>query len=171
MPNKQNWGYDDTKKMLNKLRTLNETKVSTSSFILKEEMEQSEPTTPDGVNRTVINDVEVKIHSSEQNDLIISEEEKQAISQLIDNFRQQVAELAEFEEGFNITPDEVRLDGSLPDMDISFVFVIGSESGVYTNCNMTKLDPETILVMGKLEKFFHTFSDVANDFILNRKNN
>jgi hypothetical protein len=170
MSNKQNWGYDDTKKMLNKLRTLNESK-SKSSSILKEEVEQTEPTADAGVDYTVINDVEVKIHSSDKNDMIISDEEKQAISQLIDNFRQQVAELAEFEEGFNITTDEVRLDGTISDKDISFVYVIGSESGVYVNSNMTKLDPETIQVMDKLEKFYHTFSDSANDFILNRKNN
>jgi hypothetical protein len=170
MSNKQNWGYDDTKKMLNKLRTLNESK-SKSSSILKEEVEQTEPTADAGVDYTVINDVEVKIHSSDKNDMIISDEEKQAISQLIDNFRQQVAELAEFEEGFNITTDEVRLDGTISDKDISFVYVVGSESGVYVNSNMTKLDPETIQVMDKLEKFYHTFSDSANDFILNRKNN
>lgn len=170
MSNKQNWGYDDTKKMLNKLRTLNESK-SKSSSILKEEVEQTEPTADAGVDYTVINDVEVKIHSSDKNDMVITDEEKQAISQLIDNFRQQVAELAEFEEGFNITTDEVRLDGTISDKDISFVYVVGSESGVYVNSNMTKLDPETVQVMDKLEKFYHTFSDSANDFILNRKNN
>ena len=43
MSNKQNWGYDDTKKMLNKLRTLNESKSNTSS-ILKEDIQQTEPT-------------------------------------------------------------------------------------------------------------------------------
>ena len=170
MSNKQNWGYDDTKKMLNKLRTLNESKSNTSS-ILKEDIQQTEPTPDNGVDYTVINDVEVKIHSSDEKDLIISDEEKQAISQLIDNFRQQVAELAEFEEGFNITTDEVRLDGTIPENDISFVYVVGSESGVYVNCDMTKLEPDVIQVMDKLEKFYHTFSDSANDFILNRKNN
>ena len=61
MSNKQNLGYDGIKKMLNTMRTLSENTASKAT--LKEEEEQK-------VNNLVLNNnVEIKIHSSDQEDL------------------------------------------------------------------------------------------------------
>lgn len=119
----------------------------------------------------VVNDVEVKLHSSDQADLQISEEEKSGLSQLVDNFRTQVTEIADFEEGFNVYPQSIRLDGSIPDMDISFVFIAGDERGVYVNANMLELNQESVEMINKLNKFQHTYEDVVNQMIVTRKTN
>ncbi len=161
MSNKQNPGYDSIKKMLNTMRNLNENVKSKN--ILKEEDEK--------LFNLVLNDnVEVKIHSTDQEDLSISDEEKASLNQLIQNFKSQVSELANFEEGFNIYVDSVRLDGTIEN-DLSFVLIAGNERGLYVNANMLKIETETVETISKLEKFQHTFEDVVIEIMNNRKNN
>jgi ribonuclease HII len=161
MSNKQNPGYDSIKKMLNTMRNLNENVKSKN--ILKEEDEK--------LFNLVLNDnVEVKIHSTDQEDLSISDEEKASLNQLIQNFKSQVSELANFEEGFNIYVDSVRLDGTIEN-DLSFVLIAGNERGLYVNANMLKIEAETVETISKLEKFQHTFEDVVIEIMNNRKNN
>ena len=143
------------------MRNLNENVKSKS--ILKEEDEK--------LFNLVLNDnVEVKIHSTDQEDLSISDEEKASLNQLIQNFKSQVSELANFEEGFNIYVDSVRLDGSIEE-DLSFVLIAGNERGLYVNANMLKIEAETVETISKLEKFQHTFEDVVMEIMNNRKNN
>jgi len=161
MLHKQNPGYDLTKKMLNTMRNLNENVKSKS--ILKEEDEK--------LFNLVLNDnVEVKIHSTDQEDLSLSDEEKASLNQLVQNFKSQVSELVNFEEGFNIYVDSVRLDGTIEN-DLSFVFIAGNERGLYLNANMLKIEAETVETINKLEKFQHTFEDVVMEIMNNRKNN
>ena len=143
------------------MRNLNENVKSKS--ILKEEDEK--------LFNLVLNDnVEVKIHSTDQEDLSLSEEEKGSLNQLIQNFKSQVSELANFEEGFNIYVDSVRLDGTIEN-DLSFVLIAGNERGLYVNANMLKIEAETVETISKLEKFQHTFEDVVMEIMNNRKNN
>jgi hypothetical protein len=159
MSNKQNVGYDDIKKMLNKLRTISEN--TQSSKTLNEEK----------VDTLVIgNNVEIKVHSDDDLDLKISDNEKNSLNQLIENFKTQVFELASFEEGFNVYSNSVRLDGKISE-DLSFVFIAGEDAGLYINCNMLKIESDNATTIEKLHKFEHTFQDVANDLILARKNN
>lgn len=143
------------------MRNLNENVKSKS--ILKEEDEK--------LFNLVLNDnVEVKIHSTDQEDLSLSEEEKGSLNQLIQNFKSQVSELANFEEGFNVYVDSVRLDGTIEN-DLSFVLIAGNERGLYLNANMLKIEAETVETISKLEKFQHTFEDVVIEIMNNRKNN
>lgn len=162
MSNKQNLGYDGIKKMLNKMRTLNENTASKAT--LKEEEQEK-------VNNLVIsNNVEIKVHSTDQEDLEVTEDEKNALNQLIENFKAQVSELATFEEGFNIYTNSVRLDGSIGE-DLGFVFIAGEDRGLYINADMLKIDNEIALVFDKLNKFQHTYEDVVNEMINTRKTN
>lgn len=163
--------YDDTKKMLNTLRKLNESKTSIRT--IREEIEietpaESEPTMDDVM---VINDVEVKILSTDRDDMVIKDEQKNAISQLIDNFRQQVSQIVEFDPGMTINEGQVRLDGMLSDEDLSFVFIAGNESGLYINMEMVKLEEESLVSMGKLLKFEDTFKTAMEPLISQRSNN
>jgi len=159
MSNKQNTGYDAIKKMLNTLRTISEN--TTSYKTLNEEK----------VDTLVLNNnVPIKIHSDDEQDLKVGEEEKNTLNQLIENFKTQVYELASFDEGFNVYSNSVRLDGKLSD-DLSFVYIAGEDRGLYMNTNMLKLDSETSLTIDKLNKFQHTFEDVVNELIETRKYN
>jgi hypothetical protein len=172
MQKKQMSGYDDTKKMLNTLRKLNENRTF-SNNILREEIETQQPQNqePQEKDFTVINDVEVKLISNDPADMNLLDDQKTAISTLIDNFRQQVDQIAEFKPGMSINPDQVRLDGTLTNEDISFVFIAGKESGVYINADMLKLEQNTATALEKLVKFQDTFETSMEPLITQRDNN
>ena len=162
--------YDQTKKMLNVLRKLNESK--TSNNVLREDINPEEVDNDPVVDDvTVINDVEVKILSSDRDDMGVKEEQKNAISQLIDNFRQQVSQIVEFDPGMTVNENQIRLDGSLTDEYIDFVFIAGNEGGLYINSDMLKVEDETLSVIQKLLKFEDVFKTAMEPLITQRTNN
>jgi hypothetical protein len=175
--------YDSTKNMLNTLRKLNESKQTgtlreqsqeqrisndTSTFPKGEEQPSTESMKNDLM---VINDVEVKIMSGDNLDMKLMDDQKKSISGIIDNFKQQVSQIVEFEPGFTISPSQIRLDGTLTDDDVSFVFISGDESGLYINADMLKLDSEVMIVIDKLVKFEPTFKTAMEPLISQRNNN
>lgn len=155
--------YDDTKKMLNTLRKLNESKSSITTL-----REQEEPT-KDDVN--VINDVDVKLVSSDNADLQLADDQKTTISSLIDSFREQVSQIGDLKPGFTFTETQIRLDGSIPDLDINFVLIAGDESGLYINADMLMLHSEVMTMLEKLAKFELVYKDAIEPLLRERKTN
>jgi len=152
--------YDVMKGMLKTIRTITESKASNRTLneavgFQSPEVDKSEENLKNDV--MVVNDVEIKMNSSDEADLTLQDSEKTAISQLIDNFKQQVSQIADFTPGITIAPDQVRLDGTLTDQDISFVFIAGKESGAYINADMLKLEQDVANELEKLAKFQETF--------------
>jgi hypothetical protein len=120
-------------------------------------------------NIEVVNEVEVKLISTDQEDVKLKEDEKNSISQLIDSFRQQVAELGDLNPGFTIDERQIRLDGSIPDMDINFVLIAGEESGLYINSDMLPIESETLEMLTKLSKFEPTFVSSMEPMLRDRR--
>jgi len=172
MQKKQITGYDETKKMLNTLRKLNENKTSNS--VIKEQQEVSQQVEPEQKQESdfiIINDVEVKMLSTDEMDMELKDDQKETISNLIDNFRQQVSQIVDFDPGMTINQKQIRLDGVLTDEDISFVLIAGEESGVYINADMLKLETEVGNALEKLVKFQETFKTSMEPLITQRNNN
>lgn len=166
--------YDVMKGMLKTIRTITESKASNRTLneavgFQSPEVDKSEENLKNDV--MVVNDVEIKMNSSDEADLTLQDSEKTAISQLIDNFKQQVSQIADFTPGITIAPDQVRLDGTLTDQDISFVFIAGKESGAYINADMLKLEQDVANELEKLSKFQETFETAMNPLIQERKTN
>jgi len=166
--------YDVMKGMLKTIRTITESKASNRTLneavgFQSPEVDKSEENLKNDV--MVVNDVEIKMNSSDEADLTLQDSEKTAISQLIDNFKQQVSQIADFTPGITIAPDQVRLDGTLTDQDISFVFIAGKESGAYINADMLKLEQDVANELEKLAKFQETFETAMNPLIQDRKTN
>ncbi len=179
MQKNQTTGYDATKKMLNTLRKLNESK-STSYNLIKENDEFNQQREPQDTEAplqdikndvTVVNDVAVKLMSGDDMDLKLMDDQKNAISNIIDNFRQQVSQIVDLEPGFTLTPTQIRLDGVLTDQDIKFVLIAGEESGVYINADMLKLENEVGMMLEKLAKFDDTFKSAMEPLLTQRDNN
>lgn len=103
-----NIGYDETKKMLNALRNF---KVSKTKRLNEEKNDF-----------TVINNVETNINTSDDLDLKISEEDKNVLSQTIDNFKTQVTQNVGFSPGFTINDGQIRLDAKIATPEIKFCF-------------------------------------------------
>ena len=166
--------YDQIKGMLNKIRTLNESK-NTDKNILKEDIDsdvnpslESSKEQYDDVD--VINDVEVKVLSTDKEDIELKDEERNVISQLIDNFRQQVSQLADLNPGLTITENQIRLDGTMTETEISFVFIIGEDNGLYFNGDMLNIEQETLDMFNKLLKFKPTFISEMEPLLRTRTN-
>jgi hypothetical protein len=119
----------------------------------------------------VINDVEVKMLSSDEADMELSDEQKETISGLIDNFKQQVSQIVEFQPGMTINPNQIRLDGKLTDEDINFVLIAGEDSGTFINAEMLKLESNVGLMLEKLVKFEETYKTALEPIIQSRNNN
>jgi hypothetical protein len=165
--------YDFDKKMLNMMRKLNES--TSSNKILREqvEMTQDEPQPEQSMKDDVlvINDVDVKMNSQDEADMKLMDEQKNEISGIIDNFRQQVSQIVDFQPGFSLFPDQIRLDGSLTDEGIKFVFIAGKEGGAYVNADMLKLEQNVANTLEKLAKFNEVFKTAMEPIISQRNNN
>jgi SMC interacting uncharacterized protein involved in chromosome segregation len=167
MQKKQIVDYDDTKKMLNTLRRLNESRTSFGSLI----REQNETEQPDMDDVFVVNDVDVKMISNDQMDLKLMDDQKTSISNLIDSFREQVSQIADLKPGITMKSNQIRLDGNIPDLDINFIIIAGEESGLYLNADMLKIEEETNIQIQKLLKFEETFKTTMEPMIRDRNTN
>lgn len=169
--------FNVTRKMLKTIRSLTESK--SSKTVITEEDNQdiygnlSRNKTQENMKDdvAVINDVDIKLLSSDQNDMTLDDKQKEAISTIIDNFRQQVSQIVDFQPGFTISMNQIRLDGVLTDEDLSFVLIAGEEDGVYINAEMLKLEQSIGDVLEKLVKFQETFITSMEPLITQRSNN
>lgn len=164
--------YDVTKNMLKTIRTITESKTSKKS-INEQTIDQTSGRESQQTNNdiTVINNVDIKLNSVDKLDLKINDQDKNAISQLIDGFSQQVSQIVEFEPGMTINQDQIRLDGYLPDEDVHFVFIAGKEGGIYINAEMLKLEQNVATVLEKLAKFEEIFKTSMEPLLKERYNN
>jgi hypothetical protein len=168
-------GYDDTKRMLNTIRRLNENRTSYKTLNEELEPEQSGIDTQsieqDNDNVLVVNDTDIKLVSTDNADLELTEEQKTAISTLIDSFRNEVSQIADLKPGITMNETQIRLDGTIPDVDISFIFIVGDEPGLYINADMLTIDNETLTELSKLLKFESTFQTTMEPMLRERKTN
>ena len=151
------------------MRRLNES--TASNKVLREQVETTQPEQNMKDDVLVVNDVDVKMNSTDDADMKLMDEQKNEISGLIDNFRQQVSQIVDFEPGFSIFPDQIRLDGTLTDEGIKFVFIAGKESGVYVMADMLKLEQNVANILEKLAKFNEVFKSSIEPIISQRNNN
>jgi hypothetical protein len=120
---------------------------------------------------TVINNVDVKINSSDKMDLNLSDEEKNKITQLIDSFHSEVSNIVDFTD-LVIYSNSTKLTGVIPQINVHFTFSSGDDEGLFlTNINTLKISPDIMEVIQKLMKFQEKYKDTTEFLIRNRKEN
>ena len=120
---------------------------------------------------TIVNNVEVSINSTDQQDIVLKDEEKTKLSQLIDGFRSEVSELADLGK-LIIYNDSAKLDGQIKDKNINFTLSAGDDNGVFlAGSSMLKLDDDVMEMLNKLKTFGDKFTTTLNEIILTRKQN
>ena len=169
----------ETRLMLDKIK--NFSRVSKFGNLNEQEQYQqpqvqdttSDPTStqPQQDDLTVINDVDVKFLSNDKADMVLTDDQKNKISELIDGFRTNVSQTASMEPGFTFTPGQIRLDGELTDEGLKFVFIAGNEGGAYINAEMLKLEQNMANILEKLVKYQETFESSCNPIINDRGTN
>lgn len=162
--------YDEIKGMLNTMRNVNKSKTNLKRLFEQEEKQEQGD---DDRSVDVINDVDVNIFSDDENDLNLTDEQRKSISEVIDNFKINVGNnfIVKFEPGFTIKQDQIRLDGSINEYDINFVFISGKDNGVYINSQMMKLDVNTGNILEKIVKFEKDVFSVIMSKIVGELNN
>ena len=96
--------------------------------------------------------------STDKTEIKLQEDEKKSISDMIDALRTQVYQLVDLNPGFTIDVNQIRLDGSIEDLDLNFVYIVGDDSGLYINSEMLQIEEETIKMLEKLFGFTETFN-------------
>lgn len=163
MSNKTNMNYDNTKRMLNTLRKLNESVSNKNTLNEQEEVKDLKDTV------TIIDGVEVRMIASTDEDLELDDQQKKIVGDVIMNFGTQVSDLGDLRPGITIQSNQVRLDGVLPDVELDFVIIAGQNKGTYLNTSMLKVSYELIGSIEKLMKFEDVFADSMNDIISQRR--
>jgi hypothetical protein len=163
--------YDETKKILKVIRNLNETHILNKQLIREQENVVDTSSDDTGSDIAVINDVDIKLISGDNLDMTLSESQKTIISNVIDSIRDRVSQMCEFKPGFTIKETQIRLDGIIIDLNLSFVLIAGNEGGLYINADMLKIDEESYQLITKLSQFEETFVSTLEPIIRERNNN
>ena len=176
--------YDEIRGMLNKIRSLEKKGVKN----LREQIEQptsmdvpptndpnvSEPSFENNDSNSdvnVINNVDIEIHSDDNQDITLKDEEKGKISQLIDDFRTEVSEIADLEK-MDIYDNSGKLSGKIGNIGLGFTLSGGDDEGLYLmNSSMLKIDDTTLEIINKLKTFQSKFNPIISELIINRKEN
>ena len=108
------------------------------------------------------------LHGKDRNDLDITSDEKLAFQETMDEFVEEVSDLADFNT-LNVYPNNVEWSGKLIDEDIDFIFTIGEDSGVYINGQMIKLDPDFMTTINKLQQYYQKFKSKWGRVLASRK--
>ena len=110
----------------------------------------------------------INLHGKDKQDLELTTEEKTAFQETMDDFVEQVSDLADFGV-LNVYPNNVEWSGKIIDKDIEFLYTIGENSGVYINGNMIKLDDDFLETINKLSSYYDQFKSKWAKIIASRK--
>jgi hypothetical protein len=135
----------------------------------EDDMEQGKKPSPkDKTQKYRISGGILSLHGKNRNDLDITTDEKVAFQETMDEFVNEVSDLADFNT-LNVYTNSVEWSGKLIDEDIDFIFAIGEDSGIYINGQMIKVDAEFLDVIDKLQKYYQKFKSKWGKVLASRK--
>lgn len=108
------------------------------------------------------------IHSKNTSDLQLTTDDKLAFQETMDEFKQGVTEMADFNK-LNLYPTNVEWSGKITELDIEFFFSIAETNGVYINGTMIKLDEEFTEMSTKLKTYYDKFKAKWSKIVSIRK--
>jgi hypothetical protein len=108
------------------------------------------------------------LHGKDRSELDITTDEKIAFQETMDEFVEEVSDLADFNT-LNVYKNSVEWSGKLIDEDLEFIFTIGEESGIYINGQMTKVDDEFLTMINKLQQYYQKFKSKWGKVLASRK--
>jgi hypothetical protein len=108
------------------------------------------------------------LHGKNRGDLDITTDEKVAFQETMDEFVDEVSDLADFNT-LNVYENNVDWSGTIIDQDIEFTFTIGENSGIYINGEMIKVDADFLEMINKLQQFYQKFKSKWGKVLASRK--
>ncbi len=100
-------------------------------------------------------------------DIQLTTDEKNAFVETIDEFRTEVAELAEFDK-LKVYHDNVEWSGKILELDLEFFYTIKEPNGIYINGDMMKLDEKYLEMIPKIQSFYEKFKNKWSKIVSSR---
>jgi hypothetical protein len=161
--------YDDMKYMLNKVR----------NFIFEQEedidtdmgygLETEEKPEEEKTKEYTVSGGKIIVHGVTEQDLTLTEDEKQTYQETMEQFVEEVSDMAEFH-ALHIYKNNVEWSGDLLKFDVRFYYSISEVEGTYIgNNNMIKIDNEFMGVLTSVKDFYKTFESKWAKVLANRR--
>jgi len=100
-------------------------------------------------------------------DIQLTTDEKNAFVETVDEFRNDVAELAEFDK-LKVYQDNVEWSGKILELDLEFFYTIKEPNGIYINGEMMKLDEKYLEMIPKIQSFYEKFKNKWSKIVSSR---
>ena len=110
----------------------------------------------------------IVLHGKDQQDVLITTDEKTAFQETMEEFINEVSELVDFYP-LNVFSNNVEWSGKVIDMDVEFFFTIGENNGIYVNGLMMRVDDEFVSFTDKIQSYFNKFKTKWAKVLANRK--
>jgi hypothetical protein len=130
--------------------------------------ENKTPSPKDKTQKYRISGGIMALHGKDRGDLDITTDEKVSFQETMDEFVDEVSDLADFNT-LNVYENNVDWSGKIIDQDIDFTFTIGENSGIYINGDMVKVDEDFLNIINKLQQFYQKFKSKWGKVLANRK--
>lgn len=110
----------------------------------------------------------IAIYGNDESQLEITNAEKSAFQETMDEFRSEVSDLVDLDE-LNVYPDNVEWSGKLISYKVKFTYSIGENGGTYVEGTMLKLDDEFMDFLNKLKGYYEKFKAKWGAIVSSRK--
>ena len=155
-----NQNYDDMKSLLNKSRRLTEQVSSVEDIPLERDEEKTK--------EYDVSSGKIVVHGYTTSDITLTDEEKNAYQETMDDFVEQVSDLVDYNT-LNIYNNNVEWSGVLVKFDTEFFYSVGEENGVYITGSMVKIDGEALEMLNNLKDYYQIFSAKWAKVLADRK--
>ena len=108
------------------------------------------------------------LHGSDESDIELTTDEKNAFVESVDEFRNEVAELVEFGK-MNVFNENVEWNGKVLELNLEFFYTINEPNGIYVNGDMVKLDQDYVEMIDKLQKNYEKFKAKWSKIVASRQ--
>lgn len=98
----------------------------------------------------------------------ITTDDKASFQETMDEFVEEVSDLVDFDE-LHLYKNSVEWGGKLIDDNITFLYTIGENGGVYISADIVKIDDDFLSIITKLEQYYQKFKSKWSKMLAIRK--
>jgi hypothetical protein len=160
---------EDYNDILSKHGLLTEAEVETKFETAEVEKDDDEKIVKSDKVRTFkISGGIISIHGKDKANLQLTYDEKTAFQETMDEFRQEVSELVDFNK-LNVYEDNVEWSGKIPELELEFFFSVNESDGLYVKSDMIQINQDYLEMIEKLKGYYEKFKERWSRIIASRK--
>jgi hypothetical protein len=110
----------------------------------------------------------IVLHGKDKPSLQLTTDEKNAFTESMDEFREEVAEIVDFGK-LSVFDDNVEWAGKIKELDLEFFFSINESDGLYINGQMIHIDQDYMNMIIKLQSYYQKFKTKWSKVIASRQ--